>query len=109
MSAPEAAVIEIIERRHGKPTGSVGDEIVVPTEIRINGTKLLTPNDHPVKVHELTVSGSGDQMVLVTLTLVAKRITVGQEWVDGADIADRLQNLGLLPKTDGPTESEAKA
>lgn len=104
MSAPEDAVIEIVERRHGKPNGSVGDELVVPTEVRINGTTLLTPTDHPVKVHEMAVSPSGKDMVLVTLTLIAKRVTIGHEWSDGADVAARLQNLGLLPKPgDGPT------
>jgi hypothetical protein len=111
MSIPEAAVIEIIERRHGQPNGTVGDEIVVPTEIRINGTRLLTPSDHPVKVHEMIVSPDGTDMALVTLTLVAKRITVGQEWADGADVAGRLQNLGLLPKPedDGPTTAGVPA
>lgn len=100
MSRPEAAVIEIIERRHGRPDGSLGDEIVVPTEVRINGTTVLTPADSPVRVHEMDLSPSGKDMVLVTLTLIAKRITVGQEWEKGSDIAGRMRNLGLIPKPD---------
>lgn len=84
MSLPQGAVVEIIEHRRGEPNGSIGDEIVVPTEIRINGTPMLIPRDFPPKVHEMTVSPSGEDMVLVTITLIAKRVVIGQEWSESA-------------------------
>lgn len=82
---PQAAVLEIIERRRGKPDGTVGDELVVPTEVRINGQLLLTPSDEPVRVHEIEVSASGERFVMATLTLAVKRLVVAAEWPDAAD------------------------
>lgn len=78
---PQAAVIEIIERRRCTPTGGLGDEVVAPTEVRLNGTKLAMPDGDPIKVHEMTI---GEDVVLVTLTLFAKRVLIGQEWPEVA-------------------------
>lgn len=69
----EGAVIEIIEKREG--TNKHGT--IHPNEIRINGKPVLTPRDHPVVVHEISMDG-GD-LVQVTLTLFAKRVTIGSE------------------------------
>jgi hypothetical protein len=79
-TAPQAAVLEILERRSGTPSGGIGDEIVAPTEVWLNGVRLLTPNDSPIRVHELTVGQGGDDVVTVTLTLFAKRVVVDQVW-----------------------------
>ena len=72
MSQPEACVIEIIER-----TDDPDPRVILPNEIRINGTPVLAPHDEPVEVHGVSVS-SGD-VVKVTLTLYAKRVTIAAE------------------------------
>ncbi|MFY1595493.1 hypothetical protein [Micromonospora sp. WMMD737] len=75
---PVGAVIEIVERRtHPIAPATVAADVICPNEIRINGQKLLAPRDHPVKVHEMDIRA--DSLVLVTLTLFAKRITVCAE------------------------------
>lgn len=72
MERAEAAVIEIIERTdHPDPS------VIVPNEIRINGRPVLAPSDDPVVVHEVSVSGA--DVVKVTLTLFAKRVTFAAE------------------------------
>lgn len=83
---PVGAVVEIVERRN-PPTGDLADELVVPNEVRINGQPLMCPADHPVKVHPVTV-GDGE-LVLATLTLVARRIVVGAEWPDGSNVSQQ--------------------
>jgi hypothetical protein len=72
MPTPEAATIEIIERTNAPDPG-----VIVPNEIRINGRPVLAPADNPVIVHELAISS--DDVVMVTLTLFAKRVTIGTE------------------------------
>lgn len=74
MTDAQGAVIEILERR--TPQGGIGDEIVVPHEIRINGMKLLAPKDRPIIFHEQTVPAEGGEMVLATITLIVKRLVV---------------------------------
>lgn len=76
MPTPNAAVIEIVER-----TNDPDPKVIVPNEIRINGTPVLAPADHPVEVHGITM---GMDVVQVTLTLFAKRITVAPESKDAA-------------------------
>lgn len=70
----EGAVIEIIEKRPAPLTGDLG---VVPTEVRINGQRLLSPADHPIRIHEIDLDDQS--LALVTLTLVARRIRVDTE------------------------------
>ena len=72
MALPDAAVIEIIER-----TDSPDPKVIVPNEIRINGRPVLAPADYPVEVHEISIDSS--DAVRVTLTLFAKRVTIGAE------------------------------
>lgn len=73
---PTAAVIEIIER--GKTTDdTLGGSVIIPNEIRINGHPVAAPADKPVIVHE--VSMTGDELVQVTLTLFARRISIRAE------------------------------
>lgn len=69
---PQAAVIEIIDRRDPDNYG-----IIAPQEVRINGATVLTSGDRPIIVHE-TVINSGD-VVMVTMTLFAKRVFIGNE------------------------------
>lgn len=75
---PVGAVIEIVERRD-QPTDPrhPGGDMISPTEIRLNGQPLLAPTDHPVKVHEIEIRER--DLVLVTLTLFAKRVVIGVE------------------------------
>lgn len=72
MSKPEACTIEIVER-----TNDPDPLVIVPNEIRINGTPVLAPGDEPVEVHGISVSS--EDVVKVTLTLYAKRITIAAE------------------------------
>ncbi|MFG1683494.1 hypothetical protein ACGFNP_25220 [Nonomuraea sp. NPDC049269] len=76
MEAPRGAVIEIVEKRHSKSSPPGGD-VIIPNEIRINGQPVLAPKDHPVKVHEIAIQG--DDVVLVTLTLFARRVLIAPE------------------------------
>lgn len=68
---PDGAVIEIVER-----TDSPDPHVIVPNEVRINGQRLLCPDDHPIRVHEMSV---GSDVVLVTLTVFARRVVIGAE------------------------------
>lgn len=75
---PVGAVIEIIERRNTPSNPDyVSSDIICPNEVRINGQALLMPADQPIKVHEMEIPAQ--DLVLVTLTLFAKRITVAAE------------------------------
>ncbi|MCM8552323.1 hypothetical protein [Streptomyces sp. STCH 565 A] len=70
------AVIEIIER--GRATDdSIGGSVIAPDEIRINGQALLSSGDHPVKVHDVEIEDRS--LVYVTLTLLARRVTIAAE------------------------------
>lgn len=72
------AVIEIIERRKtARDPDSIGDDIIVPNDIRINGQSLLCSADDPVIVHEVTTNS--EQPVKVTLTLFARRVLIDVE------------------------------
>lgn len=68
----EGVVVEVIER-----TDDPRSDLIIPNEVRINGRPVLAPADRPVVVHE--VSASARDVVLVTLTLFAKRVTFGTE------------------------------
>jgi hypothetical protein len=73
---PTAAVIEIIER--GKTTDdTLGGSVIVPTEIRINGHAVAAPADKPVIVHEISMTGN--ELVSVTLTVFARRVSIRAE------------------------------
>lgn len=72
MTMPDAVTIEIIER-----TNAPDPKVILPNEIRINGTPVLAPADDPVIVHEMSISS--EDVVKVTLTLYAKRVTVAAE------------------------------
>lgn len=72
MPLPEGVVVEVIEYTDNPDAGHI-----VPNEIRINGESVLAPADEPVIVHE--ISTRADELVRVTLTLFAKRITFAAE------------------------------
>ena len=64
----EPVVLEIVER-----TNQPHSHIVIPNEVRLNGHKLLQTDDEPVIVHE--VSSAGQDLLRVTVTLIARRVT----------------------------------
>jgi hypothetical protein len=74
---PRGAIIEIIERGATTSDESAGRSIIVPNDIRINGQSLLSSADDPVIVHEL--STRADECVRVTLTLLARRVSIRAE------------------------------
>ena len=69
---PEAALIEIIEITD-RPDGHG----IVPNEIRINGVPVLAPEGQVVTVHDMDIAAR--DLVKVTLTLFARRVTIGTE------------------------------
>ncbi|MEU2724063.1 hypothetical protein [Streptomyces smyrnaeus] len=74
---PRGAVIEIIERDHATSDDTIGDSVISPNDIRINGQSLLTSREDPVIVHEVTTRA--DDLVRVTLTLFARRVSIRAE------------------------------
>jgi len=76
METPRGAVIEIVEKRRST-SPSPGGDVVIPNEIRINGQPLLCPAESPVKVHEIEIHGH--DVVLVTLTVFARRVVIAAE------------------------------
>lgn len=71
---PTAADIELIERRR-TTEDSAGGSAIIPNEVRINGQPVLVPSDTPITVHEIRP----DELVRVTLTLFARRISIRAE------------------------------
>lgn len=70
------AVIEILEK--GRATDdTTGGSLIVPSDLRINGQSLLSPQECPIKVHEIELDDSS--LVCVTLTLIARRVTIAAE------------------------------
>ena len=76
MDGPRGAVVEIIEKRC-RPAQPPGGDVIIPNEIRINGQSLLLPADATVKVHNIEIRG--DDPVLVTLTVFARRVVIAAE------------------------------
>jgi hypothetical protein len=74
---PRGAIIEIIEKGATTSDESPGQSIVVPNDVRINGQSLLASADDPVIVHEVTTRA--DECVRVTLTLLARRVSIRAE------------------------------
>jgi hypothetical protein len=73
---PPAAMIEIVERNRITDE-TAGGSSIIPDQVRINGIPLLVPAGESVKVHEITL---GDRdVVCVTLTLFARRVTIAAE------------------------------
>jgi hypothetical protein len=77
ITEPRGAVIEIIEKGRATSNATAGDSVIVPNDVRINGQSLLTSADDPVIVHE--VSTRADDCVRVTLTLLARRVSIRAE------------------------------
>ncbi|MET7429624.1 hypothetical protein ABZT16_11580 [Streptomyces flaveolus] len=74
---PRGAVIEIIEKGRATSDANIGDSVIVPNDVRINGQSLLASAEDPVIVHE--VSTRADDLVRVTLTLLARRVSIRAE------------------------------
>ena len=75
--AARGAVVEIIERGRATDDDTAGGSVIMPNEIRINGHALLSSDEHPVKVHDVEIEHPG--LVYVTLTLIARRVTIAAE------------------------------
>jgi len=77
---PTAALIEIVEL--GRTTDDTpGGSVITPNEIRINGTPILA-GPEPITIHEMNFPTPGsvpDDLVKVTLTLYARRVTIAAE------------------------------
>lgn len=73
---PQAAIIEIVERGR-TTTDTPGGSVIILNDVRINGQSLLVPRDYPVIVHEIKTDP--DEVLNVTLTLFARRITIAAE------------------------------
>jgi hypothetical protein len=74
MPLPKACSIEIIEKRVEGRCNPYG--VIVPDEIRINGVPVLA-SDKPITIHAIELDAH--DIVMVTLTLFARRITIGAE------------------------------
>ena len=73
---PRASVIEIIATGRA-PAEDGARSIIVPREVRINGVSVFTADrDNRIKVSDISL---GDNMVEVTLTLVARRLVIAHE------------------------------
>lgn len=95
--AHQGADIEIIDRH-------VGDaSILVPSAVRINGVEIPMPENATIKVHEM----SADDAVTVTLTLLARRITIAAQDETPVPVtisgAARETRIGIVPGTDTET------
>lgn len=73
---PSGAVVEIVEK-DAATADSGGGSVIVPNDVRINGQSLLASADEPVVVHQ--VSTNADDCVRVTLTLLARRVSIRAE------------------------------
>lgn len=72
---PRASVIEIIAPAY-QPTEDGAGSIIVPRELRINGQPVYTPAGSRIQISDF---GLGDELVTVTLTLVARRIVIAAD------------------------------
>jgi hypothetical protein len=63
------ADIEIIERC------TTGPSVIVPNAVRINGVEMLIPEDTTIQVSEI----SSDSLVTVTVTLIARSLSIRHE------------------------------
>lgn len=66
------AIIEIIER-----TNDPDPTVIMPTEVRIQGHRLYTSADEPIVIERISIEER--DCVRVTLTLLAKRVTIAAE------------------------------
>jgi hypothetical protein len=78
MAPTVGAFIEIVERQ--KQPVNPGD-IIIPNEVRINGQALYVSADDPVVVERISTEAL--DAVRVTLTLLAHRVEIKQEQVEG--------------------------
>lgn len=74
----EPAYIEIVEKYRGNEPIAL-----VPNEVRINGQPLCVSAEHPIKVHEIALAG--EDLVVVTLTLIARRVEIKAEPEEGTE------------------------
>ncbi|MER5750600.1 hypothetical protein [Streptomyces sp. NPDC002088] len=72
---PRASVIELIAPDY-QPTDDGAGSIIVPREVRINGVPVYTPKDAPVQIGDIQL---GDELVTVTLTLIARRVVIAAD------------------------------
>jgi len=66
--------IELIEKR----TEELGDMVMVPNAIRVDGVDWAVSGDRPVTVESIGLGGPGDP-VRVTFTVLARRVVIDTE------------------------------
>lgn len=74
---PRAIDVEIVENLSEEAFDNRLGGILCPRKIRINGTEVLVPADHPCRVEKLDIDGRNAAMV--TLTLFVGSLTIKPE------------------------------
>lgn len=73
---PRASVIEIVATGR-QPTEDGAGSIIIPREVRINGVSVYTADrQNGIRVSDINL---GDDMVKVTLTLIARRLVIAAD------------------------------
>lgn len=79
---PRASVIEIIAKDFTPDEDGPGS-VIIPREVRINGVSVYTADrNNGIKVSDIRL---GDDMVTVSLTLVARRLVIAADGDLGED------------------------
>lgn len=73
---PRPARLEIVEVHDGDAFGP--GIPLMPNTVRINGMRVWCPEDQPIAVDEITVSGDLTEPLVVRLKLMARRLTIGE-------------------------------
>jgi hypothetical protein len=74
---PMAVTLEILEPAH-VTEDTMGGSIIIPREVRINGVSVLTPQEHPIRIHEMQVGGELEAAI-VTITLFVRKLVIAAE------------------------------
>jgi hypothetical protein len=71
-----AVLVELVDVRSAPDSGGMADTVLIPNRVRINGVEVWTPNGSEVLIHPIT----GDDIVMVALTVAARRVVIGAEF-----------------------------
>ncbi|MGY6019614.1 hypothetical protein [Streptomyces spinosirectus] len=74
-AAPRASVIELIAPDY-QPTEEGMGSIIVPRQLRINGTSVYVAKDTPVTVSPVRL---GDNLITVNVTLIARSVVIAAD------------------------------
>lgn len=99
-----AARLEIVERHAGERYGD--DTPLCPNGIRINGVPVWCPEDKPLVVQEIDLSGKVGVPLVVTVRLQARALLIGEPpsrpAISAADVRNRFAVVELPAVADGP-------